>query len=289
MDEIENMTNIYEENLPSYFPEAMSKLEEDIQNMDILNPERSKLLNLKNQLTRYLKMNIYGFNSSRFDLNVIVRHLVSIMKERELAANTIGVIKKGTAYFLLSNEEFQLKDALNFSVPCSLSKFLAMWGILEKKSIWPYSLFNSIEEIELTTEFPPIECFYNDLKGCGLSISQYNEARDEFNYRKMLPITNPDRMTNMKDWLIHYNCLDVGPLINALENCFSAFFSIFGKDVSMYNSLPSMALDTALGLYEKSAPLAWSFKPSFDKVRKLFKQNVIGGLGNLYLLDWYND
>ena len=159
-----------------------------------------------------------------------------------------------------------------------------MWKTDEVKSIWPYTYFKSIEEIESCTEFPPKEAFYNDLKQQSISENQYQTAREEYYYRRNLPDGQKDKIKSMRDWLISYNKLDVAPLLKALSNCFLAFYDIFGKDPTLFNSLPSMALETALSLYDSKSPLAWTFKPGFDNVRKLFRSNIIGGLGKFFIL-----
>ena len=66
-------------------------------------------------------------------------------------------------------------------------------------------------------------------------------ARSEFEHRKTLPITDPNHMSNMSDWLKHYNLLDCKPLVMALDTMFAKIHQLFKIDPSMHHSLPSIA------------------------------------------------
>ena len=60
--------------------------------------------------------------------------------------------------------EVVFKDVRHYTSPCNLDKFLKTWQAPAEKSVFPYQLYSSIEELEQATEFPPIEDFYSDLK-----------------------------------------------------------------------------------------------------------------------------
>ena len=79
-----------------------------------------------------------------------------------------STIKKGSGYMVLEITDADLvismKDTRHYTAPCTLDSFLTTWKAPAQKSIFPYQKFSSIEECEATTEFPPIEDFFNDLK-----------------------------------------------------------------------------------------------------------------------------
>ena len=281
VNELVTIGELFEANLPSFFSSGLTKLENDISELEGQNPKRSKLQNLKHRLTSLMKLQVYGYNSGSYDITVIIGYLVNELKSIEMTANSIKVIKKARNYFMISCQDFVLKDMMNFGPPVSLSKFFKMWGVSERKSIWPYTYFDSIEQIKTCSEFPDRAAFYNDLKEVEMNETDYNEAKTEFYRRKNLPENDPDKIYNMQCWLKHYNALDVSPFIKAISTCFRTFFETFKKDPSCFNSLPSLALETALGLYCQDSPTAWSFKPSMNHTRKLFRHNILGGLGNL--------
>ena len=107
---------------------------------------------------------------------------------------------------------FQLQlyfsDVLSYSAPCSLDKYFQQWhnGDL-KKSIFPYQMFNSIEDIECQIAFPRFREFYSDLKGANVKKEIYLAARAEYNRRRHLPNNHPDKMHNFSDWLKYYQLL----------------------------------------------------------------------------------
>ena len=51
-------------------------------------------------------------------------------------------------------------------------------------------------------------------------MSLYNQARDLFNSRRILPSDHPDKWNSFGDWLMFYNLSDCGPLVEAIEKSF---------------------------------------------------------------------
>ena len=104
---------------------------------------------------------------ARFDVPVIIGLVAKWCRENSL--KVIEVIKKGSGYMTLhlihpNGLEVVFKDVRHYTSPCNLDKFLKTWQAPAEKSIFPYQKYSSIEELEQTTEFPPIEDFYSDLK-----------------------------------------------------------------------------------------------------------------------------
>ena len=56
------------------------------------------------------------------------------------------------------------RDCLNYTAPCSLDKYCRQWGAKLVKSIFPYSLYHSIEELKSSYDFPAYADFWSDLK-----------------------------------------------------------------------------------------------------------------------------
>ena len=72
-------------------------------------------------------------------------------------------------------------------------------------------------------------------------MEDYTDAKQEFERRKRLPDSDPEKMENMLDWLQYYNCLDTQPLVEAMEKSFEKFHEFFNVDPNMALSLPSLA------------------------------------------------
>ena len=49
---------------------------------------------------------------------------------------------------MLNVDRIQFRDVLDFTAPTNLDKYLKTWNASEVKSIFPYSHFKSIEELE---------------------------------------------------------------------------------------------------------------------------------------------
>ena len=176
----------------------------------------------------------------------------------------------------------KIEDALNFSSPTTMDTYIQQWGAQQTKSIFPYSFYHSIEELESATEFPEPNAFYNDLKQTPVDMKLYNEARSIFELRKKLPVGHPDRMENMKDWLRYYNLLDTSPLVQAIENSFTTFYECFNIDPHLHSSLPSMAFDGMFKNFDQTLPYVQTFDGFNDDIRILFRENLIGGLSTVF-------
>ena len=188
-----------------------------------------------------------------------------------------NILKKSNRYTSITIQSIVLKDVLQFTSPTSLSKFLKQWNASEEKGVFPYECYQKVEQL-YTTEFPAYEKFYSSIKQANISLEEYNQAKQLFEYRTSLPRENPDRWRFMVDYLRWYNLLDVRPLVEALENCFDSFHRHFGVDPLSSVSLPSLAFQAMFSMFDKSMPYGYSFNEKFDDVRQLFRQNVIGGL-----------
>ena len=197
----------------------------------------------------------------------------------------VAALKRGSKYLSVAFGNEVFKDALNFSAPCSLDKYLKQWGANLTKSIFPHGHFTDIKQLENTKEFPPATAFYSSLKKEEVDADVYLTAKREFETRLALPMGHPDKMTSFKCWLKFYNNLDVQPMIEAIDKSFAAFHKYFDVDPSVNLTLPSIAYKAMFNLYDENLPLAYSFSNRFDHVRKLFRENQVGGLTNVYQRD----
>ena len=276
------------EYLPPYLTEMENKviereleLHEECAQKDIKTcPELTKIIQYRNYIKNLKNLSVFGFNSQRFDIPVIAGTLFQTL--RYLTGEEVSVLKKGASYFSVSCGGLVFKDALNYTSPCSLDKFLKNWEAPFTKSIWPYSLFGSVEEIKSCKKFPKRSEFYSELKNQHVPIDEYIKAAREFHRRKLLPRGNPDKIYSMLGWLKIYNLLDVSPLAQALENCFRSYSNFFGVDPITSSSLPGMAQMAMFKNLDPDSPLLYSIPEKFKEVNQIFRENVIGGLVNCY-------
>ncbi len=118
---------------------------------------------------------------AKYDLPILVPYLLTELESRSEQAPRL--IKKGNLYFSISTEDWVFKDALLFTSPCKLSDYLQQNGVVECKSIFPYSLFNSVEQIRAQTIFPSHAQFYSELKEENVSEEDYQKAKAEYDRR----------------------------------------------------------------------------------------------------------
>ena len=262
--------------IPMEMEDAIEKMESEIKGMDP-SPERSRVQSFRNYLRNYEQLHVFGFNSSRFDLPVLIGGIVQFASQRDIRPETL---KKGTKYITLTVGNIIFKDTLNYTSPCSLEKYLVQWKAPDAKGIFPHGYFSSIESIRECIDFPPIEAFYSKLKQCGPSNEDYLQAKSMYDTK-----LQNEEWTNFSDYLKWYNCQDVGPLVIALSNCFEKFYECFQIDAMTRLSLPSIAFEAMFGLFDKSLPYVASFTKKSEHIRQLFRSKVDGGVSNIYHRD----
>jgi len=234
----------------------------------------------KRALRNLTQLDIFGFNSGKFDLPCIAGPLLAELKN---GSKKVSILKKMTSYFTITTDRFIFKDVLRFTAPCSYDQFVSVWGCPGSKSIWPYSYYQSVEEIKAAKTFPPRAAFESKLRGNKKPEMQiYIAAKTEFYRRKLLPKAHPDKITSMYGFLKFYNKMDVQPLVIALENCFNAYFKYFGVNAITAMSLPSLAQEAMFKNYAPDAPLIYSFAEANRDINKLFRASVFGGMVNAY-------
>ena len=89
---------------------------------------------MKRILESFIELPIFGFNSSRYDNNIIFKLIVQCLdnlSEKEnpnkFRADSMQILKKGTKYFSIKFENLHFKDLLNFTCPMSLDIYLKTW------------------------------------------------------------------------------------------------------------------------------------------------------------------
>ena len=147
---------------------------------------------------------VFGFNSGRYDLNMIKKYFVG-----ELAGDLyVNVAKKENSYMFLSTPQFKFLDAKNYLAPgLSYDAWCRAHGCELQKLVFPYEWFDSFEKLN---HKGPVkyEDFFSSLKGGNISQEEYQNFCYEFRKRGC---------ETMEDWLREYNLADVEPFIEALE------------------------------------------------------------------------
>ena len=142
--------------------------------MKVQKSKLRKLLNLKDQVNRYCnELPVFGFNSSRYDLNLIKDYLLKILLlERNCSPS---VIRKSNQFIGMNFLGLQFLNILNFlGGSVSLDNFLKAYGMEEQKGYFPHEWFNSTEKLN-NPFLQPIESFFSNLKNCNVLENDFND------------------------------------------------------------------------------------------------------------------
>ena len=189
---------------------------------------------------------VFGFNSGRYDINMIKEYFVKNLAE----ISNVNVAKKENSYMFLSTPKFKFLDIKSYLAPgLSYAAWCRAYGTELQKPVFPYEWLDSFEKLN---HKGPVkyEDFYSSLKG-GETISQeqYQNFCEEFRKRGC---------ETMEDWLEEYNLADVKPFINALEKTRERHYpdeiDLLKDAVSIPGISMNYVLNKALKMKKKSDP-----------------------------------
>jgi hypothetical protein len=189
----------------------------------------NQLNSLRDRLEKYCaQIPVLGFNSAKYDLNLIKQKVIKTLGLHN-SQNDSFIVKKDNSYLTISNDHFKFLDITHFLSPgTSYAKFLKAYDIPARKGFFPYEYLTD-EKILEETELPPLgPCWWSSLKQKNLLDDGVNSV--EHNYEWLKNIWREEKMKNMKDLLIWYNCLDVGPFVKGVEKLMSFYFKM-GVDI----------------------------------------------------------
>ena len=107
---------------------------------------------------------MFGFNSAKYDLNLIKSHLLPIrVNERDIE---LTVIKKANQFNSFKFGHIQLLDTKNFPGGATrLDSFLKAYKTSRTKRFFPYEKFDHPDKMQ-NTELPTYDAFYSKLRSC---------------------------------------------------------------------------------------------------------------------------
>ena len=158
---------------------------------------------LAGQLHGWLhQLQVIGFNSGKYDLNMIKRSFVPL-----LISNNAAVIKRHNTYMCLYTDKLKFLDMVNFLAPgVSYAKYLTAYGCELGKGHFPYEYMDDLQKLE-DRVLPPQSAFYSQLK---------SEKISDADYARCQAVWHDNQMTTMRDYLVWYNNRDVTPFLEAI-------------------------------------------------------------------------
>ena len=145
--------------------EAWDDAESEANAEDKTNPFNT----LAGQLHGWLhQLPVIGFNSGKYDLNMIKRSCVPL-----LISNNAAVIKRQNTYMCLYTDELKFVDICNYLAPgVSYAKYLTAYGCELGKGHFPYEYMDDLQKLE-DRVLPPQSAFFSQLKNEGISDADY--------------------------------------------------------------------------------------------------------------------
>ena len=255
---------------------------------------------IQNNLETYMtEIPVLGYNSSKYDLNLIKSRFAECL---DLAAGKKNfVVKKCNQYMCISNGEFKFLDISNLVAPgFSYDKFIKSYEIELHKSYFPYEFLTSFAKLD-HTELPPYDAFFSSLKNCNVLEEEYsryktfievdkfaeNVALKKMNlkrkpltgreiYRELCAIWRERGMRTMRDYLIYYNNLDVVPFCKAVTKMLEFYMS---REIDLFKtciSAPGVAREIVFRSAAGKAHFA-CFDAQNRDIYNLFRKGMCGG------------
>ena len=129
------------ERLSNFADDCMVEEEEKDLSTQFLQMQKNQLTNLQENFERYCNvLPVFGFNSAKYDINLIKSYLLPILvNDRDIEPT---VIKKANQFVSFQFGDIQLLDIMNFlEATISLDSFLKAYKTKETKGFFPYEWF----------------------------------------------------------------------------------------------------------------------------------------------------
>ena len=260
-----------------------------------LQIEKKQLIDLQEHLERYCNvLPVFGFNSAKYDLNLLKPHLLPILVTERNIEPTI--IKKANQFISFKFGDIQLWDIMKFlGGATSLDCFLKAYKTPETKGFFPYEWFHQHEKMrntELSRMIPSRVNFaavtllnyrnYVNLLKNGLTTEQVvielklskPAPTGVENYQYAQQIWKQEQMSSLKDFLLWYNDKDVVPTLEAMQKLNG---SNHDKHIDMLKlgcTLPKLAKN---GLHNSTDTKFYLFTEGHKDLLKKIREDVNGG------------
>ena len=289
LNELEVRKEAWDEAERKALKEDESKQEDHDEEVEMEAVKTNPYKTLIGQLLGWLhQLPVIGFNSGKYDLNVIKQFFVPyLLKPSKQEDNDAGndedeeeeeeddddgdetrfVIKRQTTFMCFSTKKLKFLDIINFLAPgYSYDKYLKAYGCELQKGHFPYEYMDGIGKLE-DSALPPQEAFNSRLKNEGIS--------DE-DYARCQAVWRDNGMKTMHDFLVWYNNRDVVPFLDAIDKQF-AFYK--QQNIDMFKDGVSVPGLTLLYLFNElpSNTFFTVFNQTNSDLHLLVKDNIVGG------------
>ena len=207
---------------------------------------KKQIFEIQESLERFCNVSlVFGFNSAKYDLNLIKSYLLPILvNERDIEPT---VIKKANQFISFKFGDIQLLELMNFlGGATSHDSFLKAYKTSETKRFFPYEWFDHLDQLQ-NTELPPYYAFYPKFCSSNPLEAEYRDyvtllisgLTTEQAFVK-LKLSKPpptgievyqylqqkwkqEQMSSFKDFLRWYNNKDVVPILEAMQKMINIY------------------------------------------------------------------
>ena len=226
------------------------------------SPAESAKISLMSYIRR---VPVIGFNSGRYDLNLMKKEFHSYFSKEKLEINTI---KRCNQYIAVYTENLVFLDMFNYLAPgYSYANYLKAFLKDCAKGFFPYEWMNDIRKLN-NTRLPPRHCFHSSLTNTTITREEYQSC--QIAWKK-------ENMKTMRDYLVYYNNLDVAPFVRAIHE-HTKFFTDRGVDMFKDGlTLPGLTLKFLFNNTKSTTSPYILFSQKEEDIHKLVRKNLVGG------------
>ena len=243
-----------------------SNRDEEIMNEEVQEKEPPKkkchpLAKVKAMYDAWInEIPVVGFNSGKYDVNVIKPHLIKKLKD-ELQF----VVKKNNAFMCLKTSCLKFVDIRNYIAPgFDYVTYLKAYQCSVLKGFFPYEWMINPDKLK-STALPGHGDFYSTLK---------NRNITEEDYAYCQRIWKEQKMSTMRDYLMWYNNRDVVPFLEAVDKQFN-FYQMLKVDMFKDGiSVPGLTLKYLLKTTKANFTL---INQQNADLNELIRSNNVGG------------
>lgn len=261
---VKQLFNLILVTLDGIIKDALNR-EKQIFDVKMWHIKSHPLVYLKKRLLSWIfQVPVIGFNSGKYDLNLIKNEFHQFLYACE---NDVQVIKRGNQYLSIATEHMLFLDIFNYLAPgYNYDSYLRAFTENHTKGYFPYEWMTTVRKLKNTT-LPLRESFYSSLTKSLISESAYAQC---------VEVWKKNKMKTFKDFLIYYNNSDVKPFILALNN-HAKFFK--QRNIDMFKdgiTLPGLTLRFLFQKVNLEAPYVL-FNKRDKHLHELVQNNLVGG------------
>ena len=137
---------------------------------------QSPIQRLRQALMLYInRVPVVGFNSGRYDLNLIKRDFHSFFSAKE--KKTMATIKRCNQYIAVYTQNLVFLDMFNYLAPgYSYANYLKAFLKDTRKGFFPYEWMNNVEKLK-NKKLPTRSAFFSSLTQKGLTLKEYKSCQ----------------------------------------------------------------------------------------------------------------